>query len=328
MSPEIRSEPSDEFAESDRPAAAECFAASLRGARQAWSPRFFFPPALIALYAWLVRESLVPPEAGGTSGFATGAAWTSFGVLAWLAGSLIALLAAWEFGRGEALGLFEGVRLLLRRWRAVIGAPIFVALSVSVPFGLALGGASLLRTIPAVGGPLAWIWTILPGLPLNLLAAGFLLLGLPAMPLILVAGAVELPYPFDAVGRGMSYVRGHPSLYLVSVAGGLLGAAFGAACFAFLLAALVSMVGLAMGYGLEPLRRGAGALDGSGGTLVLVAGFLLAGYAAAAIIASLARAYLLLRWKVDGEPPGSLVNPGEQFQWQEASQGKAQGNGA
>ncbi len=299
------------------PAAVECISAAFRGARQAWSPRFFLPPALLALNAWMFRDTLFPPESSEVNGAATGIAWTVFGVLAWLVGSLIAVLAAWQFGLGESLNLGEAVRLLLRRWRSVIGAPIFVSLSVAVPFGIALGGALLLREIPPVGATLAWIWTVFPGLPLNILAAGLLLLGLPAVPLILVAGAVELPFPFDAVGRGMSYVRGQPCLYLVAVAGGFLGAAFGSACFALFLAALVSMVGLCLGHGLDSLRGVAGSPDAPGRGLVLVAGGFLAGYAAAAAIASLTRVYLLLRWKIDGEPPGSLVKPWEEFRWEE-----------
>jgi hypothetical protein len=319
------------------PPLGEQLAATFRGARPAWSPSSLAPLWIASMLTWLLWESdgirsIVPRS---------GAVLITI-LLAWPPAVLVMALSAWEFGRGEKLDLRAGIGLLASRLGSAVGGPLLVVGGASVLVAAIVGGALALAQLPVVGKALAACWCILPGVPLGLLAAGLLLLGVPALPLILAAGSVEEPFAFEVAARGMSYLRAGPTRWLALLASALAGALAGAAVFAAF-AGLLAIIGIlagAPGLGASDLSF-PGRLEDLGGELrsllseftwpfagllglepprtgqpvAVVIGRSVTAFLAAAALSGLARAYLFIRWQVDGEPPGSQVRPGEEFDW-------------
>ena len=330
----------------DLPTYAEAAAAAFRSPRQAWSPGLLLPAWILSLILWAFWEKVLPSgdllRAGG--------AGISILVL-WAFSCPIIAMASWHFGRGEKMAWSDSLAILRSRWVAVFGGPLFAPTAALVIAAPLLGGAFALGTIPWAGKFLAAAWIILPGMVLALLAAGILLLGIPALPLILAAGCLEGPFLFDAASRGMSYLRSRPLKFLALLASGILGSAMGAAVFALFAATVAGLVILAAHLAvpaaapaqwlpalLQDLRLALGASDigwpilpgilsragpegaAGGGAAVLaavLAGRGLTAFAAVSLLCLCARIYLLLRWEIDGEPPGSQLKAREGFGWRE-----------
>jgi len=337
-----------EFPGQDRPAAGESIRAAFRSARPAWNPSFLLPLWLISMVAWLVWELVLPAvdQQGLLSAGLRVVVVVRVGAAAWLTAALVVALAAWEFGRGERLGVGEGVRILRARWTAVFAGPLLAPLGALFFLFILAGGTVVLNVLPIVGKILVPVWLLIVGLPLALLVSGLLLLGVPGLPLIFTASVVEQPFPFDAASRGMSYLRARPCRYLAILTSGILGAIAGTVVFTLFVLLVVSI--LAARSGLQPgsefqwdeLWRGlwmavqsaeftwpfSGLLEKATGLpflggesrmcLPVLAGRAVTAFALASVLTALARVYLLLRWDVDGELPASQVRPGEEFRWE------------
>lgn len=331
------------------PTLLDCLSAVIRGARAPWSPRLLVPAWSVALVLWLGWEVALPrmTTSGGT-GAAVLRAFAAAATVAivWLASALVVLISAWDFGRDARLSVAQGLRAIRARSGAILASLLFVPGAALVLFALIAGGAAALGALPVVGGGLSMLWLALPGFPLALLLAGLLLLGVSALPLILSAAALEAPFPFDAVARGMSYVRGRPGRYFAALLCGLLAAVLETLVFACFTALTLTAL-LAAHRAGDIARSGIGALSGLGSDLLRAATFVdpcwpiwkcppgpgdaaavdllifgaagraLTGFAAASALSALARTYLHLRWTLDGETPAALLRPDEEFEWNE-----------
>ncbi len=334
----------------DIPSLGEAFRVVFRSARPAWNPSFLFPLWLITVAAWFLLEVALPAVDSGTGGgffglAIRGVAGVLLLVLGWLLAALVVAVAAWEFGRGERLGVADGLRTIRARWSAVFLGPLLVPLGAFFLLFILVGGSKILSLLPVVGNVLVLMWLLVVGFPLALIVAGLLLLGIPALPLIFAAGAVEQPYPFDAASRGMSYLRARPSRYLAILISGLLGMGAGTAVFTFfavlvlfiLVAAQSFAASTSSGFNTSELWGALAAADlawpltgllrntfdsslldgGSRMVVPMLVGRAVTAFACVAGLSALSRIYLLMRWDVDGEPPGSQVHPGERFHWVE-----------
>jgi hypothetical protein len=333
------------------PSLPESFAAVWKSARTAWKPALLLPvwfSAVLCWWIWDVGVARLASRPGGVPWALELLAWAATVALCALAWAMVTVVAGFDFGRGERLGWLEALAVLAERWRSLLGAFLFAPAGVALLLGTTLGGGLLLSRVPFLGKPLAALWLALPGTFFTLLAAGLFILGLPAVPLIVSAGSLELPYAFDAASRAMSYVRARPSRYLALVATALGTAALGTVVFA----AFALLAAGALSLGWELAARGAGVAslqsflgelwqsgraadpfwplfssaapltDPAGGPALGATGWLaalafraVAGYALAALGAAAVRIYLLLRWELDGESPAALLRPGEEFRW-------------
>ena len=130
----------------------------------------------------------------------------------------------------------------------------------------------------------------------------------------------------------MSYLRSRPAWWIGLLGSGLAasllatavaGALAGAAATGVLVAAGIPAADaarLAVSELAWPFRvdgPAAGALPAPAAAPLLLLARIPAAFLLAAVSAVLARAYLLLRWSADGEPPSAQVRPGEEFRWEE-----------
>jgi hypothetical protein len=255
-------------------------------------------------------------------------------------GCMVAGTAGWEYGQRRPLTLRQSGRLLRARARSLYLAILFAPLAVAtLIFILALG--SLVSLIPAgIGDVLAVIWLVVVGLPAGAVAACVLLLGVPAIFLMVPAAALDFPDPFDVASRAISYVRGRCGTFLVLLTLSLLRALFAALLTAVFVLILSWTVVTA--YRLGSFQFGwdfpggefrglyapfAWAIEFTGAAAVtvpaplmyvlsLVACLVPASFLSA-LASSSARTYLYLRWIFDQEPPSALVRPDESFKWDE-----------
>jgi hypothetical protein len=320
------------FFPGDRPAPLESIGAVFRCSRPAWSPGLLLLAWIVLICLWSMWEAVLPAS-GRALRAAAGLATV---LLVWLLSGLAVSVLAWEFGRGERLGLFQAASVLRSRARAVLGGPMLIVVGIAAFIAALAVPPGLLAHIPVVGKVAGIIWTVVPGLPLALLAAGLALIGIPALPLVLAAGSVEEPFPFDSASRGIGYLRSRPLRTAILLVAGVLGSVAGVAVFAAFaaLAALLMLLSLRLASGAgaaaawsslwsDPVGLLAstdlawpfGVLGPGRGVIPILAGRAVEAFAALSLLSGLARTYLLLRWEVDGEPPGSQALPGEEFTW-------------
>lgn len=145
-----------------------------------------------------------------------------------LAAGAICRIAAMQFARGERPRLVEAVRFGIRKFTAVLAAPV-TPIAVIVVIGLFIVGLGLAGNIPFVGELLTGLF-----LPLALIAGFFItvvLIGTVAgLNLMAPAIAYEDSDCFDAVSRSFSYVYAKPwrmGFYTV------VAVLYGAICYIF-----------------------------------------------------------------------------------------------
>ncbi len=145
-----------------------------------------------------------------------------------LAGGAICRIAAMQFARGEKPRLVEAVRFGVRKFTAILAAPV-TPVAVIVVIGLFIVGLGLAGNIPFVGELLAGLF-----LSLALIAGFFIsvvLIGTVAgLNLMAPAIAYEDSDCFDAVSRSFSYVYAKPwrmGFYTV------VAVLYGAICYIF-----------------------------------------------------------------------------------------------
>jgi hypothetical protein len=232
----------------------------------------------------------------------------------------VSLHAAGEASAGEAPGwkaLARGVRrsapALLLAASVTVAIPAFLS-SVAMAGGL-------LSRIPWVGGALWTSWTLTAGLCLCLAAAGWILVGLPALLLQPAASVIEEPFGFDLVSRTTSYVRRRPLRLAAGLVLAAVSALLGTLVFAlFLLLGLTLLEGIrdvALGYFpdliLDSMALLAFAAGRHGpcplGPWVGPMLWLVPAFFVAALLAGLTRLYLVLRREVDGTPLAARRGP-------------------
>jgi len=246
------------------------------------------------------------------------------------------ILAAWISLYAVRRSARKSIRLrdLLRSLRGSLSTLCLALLfTVSVPVfcaAIACCGA-LSGRVPGIGPVLLILWAVSLGFACTLVAAAWLIIGLPSLLLQMPASVVEFPDAMEVASRCFSYVRNRPLLLL-----GALGASLAAtvlatlafAGFALVFAVLFDAVFvLGQGGALDDVAAGAMRtarwLFGPSGVFTLgwaastgpargnaVLELLLLGairsYFVAAAFASIAQVYLYLRLQVDGTPPDEI----------------------
>lgn len=314
-----------------------------------WNPGYIglFWVAVIPVYIlWSVTA---------TGGVARAVVMTLAALLFLAVSCLVSGAAGWKYGQKRPLTLRQSLRLFRARARSLFLAVLFTPLAVSVLLAvLSLG--CLVALIPGVGKTLAVIWLVVAGLPLGAIVGCLLLLGVPAVFLMVPAAALDFPDPFDVASRAISYVRGRPLSFLVLLAFSVVRGLFAAlltAVFVFLVAATLLTVyrlsSFQFGWDCEAFREAlsvwplsslsslcsccdalpgvdAARLPDASSTVDFpraltfaldLVGCLVPASFLATLSSSSSRVYLYLRWRFDQEPPSALVRPDETFQWDE-----------
>jgi hypothetical protein len=278
----------------------------LRSARSAFRLRI-----LLVAWPWLL---LLEALGRGISGVPMAVGFSLLLFLGWLLlAAWVSLLAAGEASGGEDPGwkdLARGVRrsapALLLAASMTLAIPAFLS-------SIALAGG-LFSRIPWVGGSLWVAWALTAGLILSLAAAGWLLVGLPALLLQPAASVIEEPFGFDLVSRTTSYVRRRPLRLAGGLAAAAVSALLGTLVFALFLSLCLTLLegirDVALGtfpdllldfqelWPFVTARDSAGSPGPWAGPILrLVPAFFVA-----ALFAGLTRLYLILRREVDGTP--------------------------
>lgn len=295
---------------------------------------------LLPVWLWWLLLAAVD----GWRGAEGGAAWmtaASRALLPTLAAAGVVPLAGWVAVFSVRLLVTDEVPLLGELHRGVrrgLGTLLFAVLvTILTPaffLAVALCGAVLGR-VPWVGGILSglWVWTV--GLLLCGLAAGWILMGVPALLLVIPASVTEFPQGFEITSRCFGYVRTRPGYVLGGLARVLGAAALGSLAFLLLLSlVLIFLAGLlqvragslpdpvaaARSVAAVWMHPGAwwplGCWEPGACPLaralpepsrwLLAAGMLVPAFFVTSVFAGLARLYLLVRREVDRTPVGEL----------------------
>ena len=206
------------------------------------------------LYTVEVASGLFPGGWGRTPGVALGVAFLFAGGLlcaAWVAQEVVARLNNGPPKRGRtAVGAVRG---FLRRVPFLFLAPGFTLLVPAFLLALAFAVA-LVGRVPLVGPWLLGFWLLTGGLILALVAVGWAIIGLGAVPIQVVACVTEFPQTMDILTRSFSYVRRQPALLLLGwaavVGASLLGAVVLLVALSLTLGSLRAMAELGTGESL------------------------------------------------------------------------------
>jgi len=198
----------------------------------------FHLKTLLPVWLWLGLARVALRRLPSPAAEITGTAVLILGFL--VVGAWVSLYTVRELSGGRATGLLD----LARGIRCAI-APLLVGAlaTLAVPtlaVSLAFAGAALAR-IPAVGGALASAWIFTGGIALSVLAAAWLVVGIPALLLQVTAAGIEFPHSLEITSRCMSYVRNRPSYFVAGSTGALVASFLGTLPF-FLLVSLSLVV--------------------------------------------------------------------------------------
>jgi len=217
---------------------------------------------LIPVWFWLCCVEAALGLAPGALGKTVGGVLLFAGGLlcaAWVAQETVARLSS-----GKRRGTMQAVREFLRRVPLLFLAP---GLTLFVPvlfLALALAVA-LVGRVPWAGPWLLGLWLSTGGLILSLVAACWLIIGLGAVPIQVVACVTEFPHSMEIVTRSFSYVRRQPALLLLGwvtvVGAALLGALVLLVALSLTVGFLLAMVELGMGGSPVPTAVGSTILD-------------------------------------------------------------------
>ena len=160
-----------------------------------------------------------------------------------------ALLSASSAAR-KPIVLRAAIARVRRACPTFYSAPLFTVVVPALFLAVAWAGAILGR-IPIVGGGLLLAWASTGGLVLSILAACWILVGLPSITLQIPASVIEHPHPMDVASRALSYVRRRPLLLawssLASVAITLLATAVFVAFLSIVMGSLLTILGVGAG---------------------------------------------------------------------------------
>ncbi len=254
--------------------------------------------------------------------------WLPAGIAPWATGSVLAVgflpCAAWV----SLVSACEGVankphdlRTMTRRLRRGLAglflAPAFT-LTTPLLFAACALAVAVVGQVPIVGGWLSVLWMSTCGLVLAFLAAGWLVVGLPAIALQVVAAMTEFSDAMEIASRTLSYVRRRPLLLCLAWTGALASALLGTLVFAVFVALVEAMVfsmgevgagrlpGAALLWGRFRDLLAASVWLGDGVRAFSVGSMLLARLVPAFLVASVfaggSRVYLLVRREIDDVP--------------------------
>ena len=305
------------------------------GARGGWSPRNVLLGFIGAFPVYCLGRLLEASAESALVWVVGGIGTLIVAVVVAFALAMIAGAAGWEYARGCHFTLGESLALVRSRAGNLLCSVFFLPCAVALFALIITAGAWLFGLLANF---LAVIWLVVVGLPLSLFSAGLILLGAPALLLMLPASVLDCREAFDTVSRAMSYVRSRPLRF----ACGLLAATAGAIASAAVFTVFVTIVyGLLVGTylcavdtvdhrcigevlkqaleGFAPLwpLASVDTPTGVSGWLHAVVGRLISASFVAALMSSTARLYLLLRWEIDQDPPASLMKVRETFAWAE-----------
>jgi hypothetical protein len=235
----------------------------VRGARSAWRPTHLVLAWLAVLPLFAIERFWLPPrESAGGLG-----QWLLALVVLAALGAAIGLLGAiagsegWSFGRDYRMRLGEVCKLLVAQGPRVFLAAISVPVLALATLGILVGGSFVLGSLP-LGHVWSLIWVIAIGVPIALVAAVLVVLGLSAVPLMMAAACLDCREAFETLTRAVSYVRARPLKAAAGYAAAVGAAALAAATLALVLSVLTGFLTLAHGIGgsREPLDASLAAL--------------------------------------------------------------------
>lgn len=312
------------------------------GARGGWSPRNVLLGFVGTLPVYCLGRFLQGSDESALVWLAGGVGTLVAAVLATVALAMVAGAAGWEYARGCHFTIGESLTLVRSRARNLLCSVFSLPCAVLL-FVLIIAAGTWFFGLFAKF--LAVVWLVVVGFPLSLFAAALVLLGAPALLLMLPASVLDCREAFDTVSRAMSYVRSRPVRFasglLVGIAGALASAVVFAGFVTIVYALLVGpylwtvehkSIGEALAQslaraleGFDPLwpfwdcastlSEAADGLTGVSSQLHAATGRLVSASFVAALMSSMARLYLLLRWEIDRDPPASLIKAQETFEW-------------
>ncbi|MBI4583390.1 MAG: hypothetical protein HY717_05135 [Planctomycetes bacterium] len=325
----------------------------LVAARAGWTPKYLLI-AWLSLLPFFVLEALWQNYWTGEWLRAGGAgSWLLFLGLALLGGGwflagagMVAAAAGWEYGRECRWSVAEAFGQVRRRFVTLLGSAFSIPLVLGILILPLFVGCLLLGRLPWGAGRILSVFLLATlGIPLGLMAAGFLVLGIPALLVMIPAATLDCRESFEAVSRSMSFFRARPLKFLAAAGIAAASSCAAAAATFLFLAGFLGFLALAYTLGTElgsladfnqrlggllaaldpcwPLPLGGAAAaraeSGMGWAAVLLwgsLGRLITASWTASFLAAMTRLYLYLRWELDQEPPSCLVRDEERFSWE------------